>query len=225
MITVHYLGVSQSERITWLFEELGIPYKPASLKDLPGNDTGKAPFIEDSDANITLSESAAICDYVIHQYADGRLAAKPGDKHYADYLYWFHHENSNLQPAMVQAMYTRFVEDKESPTMQIMKSRFDMSMRNIDDKFKDNKWLAGEEFTAAEIMSVYSLTTQRYYTPVGLGDYKNILRWLGDCSNRDAYKRAMEKSDPEMKLLLSAEAPEKSLLETNGVTSNLWKRE
>jgi len=27
MITVHHLGVSQSERIVWLFEELGLPYK------------------------------------------------------------------------------------------------------------------------------------------------------------------------------------------------------
>jgi hypothetical protein len=38
---------------------------PDSLKSVPGNKTGKSPFIEDSDAGITLSESAAICDYVV----------------------------------------------------------------------------------------------------------------------------------------------------------------
>ena len=27
MLTVHHLGVSQSERIVWLCEELGIPYE------------------------------------------------------------------------------------------------------------------------------------------------------------------------------------------------------
>ena len=27
MITVHHLGVSQSERIVWLCEELGLPYE------------------------------------------------------------------------------------------------------------------------------------------------------------------------------------------------------
>lgn len=27
MVTVHHLGVSQSERIVWLMEELGLPYK------------------------------------------------------------------------------------------------------------------------------------------------------------------------------------------------------
>ena len=76
MITVHHLGISQSERIVWLFEELGIEYKlvkhtrapmlsPESLTSIPGNNTGKAPFIEDPDAGITMSESAAICDYVV----------------------------------------------------------------------------------------------------------------------------------------------------------------
>ena len=27
MITIHHLGVSQSERIVWLMEELGLPYR------------------------------------------------------------------------------------------------------------------------------------------------------------------------------------------------------
>ena len=27
MITIHHLGVSQSDRIVWLMEELGLPYR------------------------------------------------------------------------------------------------------------------------------------------------------------------------------------------------------
>ncbi len=27
MITIHHLGVSQSDRVVWLMEELGLPYK------------------------------------------------------------------------------------------------------------------------------------------------------------------------------------------------------
>ncbi|MGH8519066.1 MAG: glutathione S-transferase N-terminal domain-containing protein, partial [Panacagrimonas sp.] len=27
MITIHHLGISQSDRIVWLMEELGLPYK------------------------------------------------------------------------------------------------------------------------------------------------------------------------------------------------------
>ena len=88
----------------------------------------------------------------------------------------------------------------------------------------DNKWLAGSEFTAADIMSVYGLTTQRYYGPqVSLVEYKNILRWLQDCSQRDGYKRAMEKGDPEMQPLIGAEPPQKSFF-PDGVNNDHWKK-
>lgn len=114
-ITLHHLGISQSERIVWLLEELGLEYKlvhhtrdpviaPESLKSVPGNETGlvtsamnlvqlliscrKSPFIEDDQANVTLSESAAIMEYIIQRYGGGKFALKPDDKHYADYLHW-----------------------------------------------------------------------------------------------------------------------------------------
>ena len=96
-IIVHHLGVSQSERIVWLLEELGLPYElvkhdrapvlsPDSLKNVPGNVTGKSPFIEDTGAKITLSESLAISDYIIYKYGGGKLALKPDDPHFHDYL-------------------------------------------------------------------------------------------------------------------------------------------
>lgn len=235
MITVHHLGIAQSERIVWLFEELGIPYElvkhtrapvlsPQSLKDVPGNDTGKAPFIEDSEAGITLSESSAICDYVIYKYAGGKLAVKPSDKHFADYLYWFHYANGTLQPGWNNRMFVEAADAGNKMIVGLVKDRLNACLQIIDDRLKNNKWLAGSEFTAAEIMTVYSLTTQRYYTPHDFGAFRNILRWLGDCADREAYKKAMKKGDPEMKLLLGAEAPEKSLLETDGVNSDHWKQ-
>ena len=36
MITIHHLGVSQSERIIWLMEELGLPYTLKLYKRSPG---------------------------------------------------------------------------------------------------------------------------------------------------------------------------------------------
>ena len=69
-LIVHHLQVSQSERIVWLAEELGLDYKlvlhkrdpflsPQSIKDL--NPLGQAPVIQDGD--VTLAESSAIAEY------------------------------------------------------------------------------------------------------------------------------------------------------------------
>lgn len=74
MLTIHHLGKSQSERIVWLCEELGLDYKlvlhdrdpvtalaPPSLVEL--HPLGTAPVIADDD--IVLAESGAIMEYII----------------------------------------------------------------------------------------------------------------------------------------------------------------
>jgi glutathione S-transferase len=74
MLTVHHLGKSQSERIVWLCEELGIAYElklyerdrvtmlaPSEYKALHPAQT--APIIVDGD--VVLAESGAIMEYII----------------------------------------------------------------------------------------------------------------------------------------------------------------
>ncbi|KAK5732574.1 hypothetical protein LTR17_010389 [Elasticomyces elasticus] len=237
VLTVHHLGISQSERIVWLCEELGIDYKlvthtrapilaPESLK-IPGNALGKAPFIEDSDTGVALAESGAICEYIINKHGNGRLAMGPNDdpKKYADYLYWFHYSNSTLQPALQIAMFFGLAGiDNGASIKGMVDGRLHSALQQMDDRLKENKWLVGDEFTAADVMSVYPLTTQRYYGGASLAAYKNILRYLQDVGKREVYQRAIEKGDPEMKPLLEADGPEKSIIAAGGVESDIWKK-
>ncbi|OQN97595.1 hypothetical protein B0A48_16459 [Cryoendolithus antarcticus] len=235
-LTVHHLGISQSERILWLLEELEIPYKlvkhtrapalaPESLKSLPGNSTGKAPFLEDSDHGITLNESAAIAEWIITKHGSGRLALKPDDPNYAEYLRWFHFANGTLQPAFVTSMFMGMAEGSpEGMAKQFAQARTAGALQVLDERLGKARWLAGEQFSAADVMTLYVVTTQRWFGPVSLQGYGNVLRWVGECSERPAYKRAMEKGDPEMKLLLGAEPPKQSLLEIDGVNSDIWKK-
>src|SRR6186713_2601892 len=102
MLTIHHLGYSQSERIVWLCEELGIRYElrryqrdavtrlsPPELKRL--HPLGAAPLIEDG--NLLLAESAAIVEYIIVKHGGGRLRLNPEHPDYAAYLHWFHFSN------------------------------------------------------------------------------------------------------------------------------------
>ncbi len=43
----------------------------------------------------------------------------------------------------------------------------------------------------------------RHFAPVDLGPYPNIRAYLQRIAARDAYRRAMEKGDPGMALLLT----------------------
>ncbi|OQO05943.1 hypothetical protein B0A48_10039 [Cryoendolithus antarcticus] len=198
---------------------------PESLKSLSGNSTGKAPFLEDSDYGITLNESTAIAEWIITKHGNGRLALRPDDPNYAEYLRWFHFANCTLQPAFVTSMFMGIAEGgPEGMAKQFVQARTAGALSVLDERLGEVKWLAGDEFTAADVMTLYVVTTQRWFGPVSLAGYGNVLRWVGECAARPAYQRAMEKGDPEMKLLLGAEPPKQSLLEVDGVNSDIWKK-
>jgi glutathione S-transferase len=213
MLTVHHLGKSQSERIVWLCEELGIPYElkhtardsrtmlaPAPYKAL--HPIGSAPVITDGD--LVLAESGAIVDYVIAKHGNGRLAPGAGHPDFAQYLYWFHFANGTLQAGMGRLMMlNRLKLDSDNPVLVTSKARVDRAFDLVDARVREAEYFAGKDFTAADIMMGFSLTTMRYFQPYDLGRCPNIVKYLARIGARPAYRRAMEKGDPGMALLLT----------------------
>ena len=174
MLIVHHLGVSQSERIVWLCEELGVEYKlikytrdpllsPESLKSRPGNDLGQAPFFEDDSNGVKLSESAAIAEYVASRYGNGKLIVKPTDPNYGDYLQWWHYSNGTLQPAMVDYQFLDIVASDDNDIHKLVWNRLQIRLEYLDKHLGNVKYLAGSELSLADIMTVYTLSTQRYW--------------------------------------------------------------
>ena len=208
MIKLHHLGHSQSERIVWLCEELGIPYdlvkytrdpvtrlSPPALRTL--HPLGAAPVIEDGD--LMLAESAAIVEYLITKHGGGRLKPGPNDPGYADFLYWFHLSNGNVQPVIGRLMIaTRAKLPADHPLPASVKERVDRMLALVETRLGDVPYLAGTEFTAADIMSVFSFTTMRMFQPLDLAPYPNIRAWLQRIGERPAYRRAMGKGDPDL---------------------------
>ena len=213
MLTIHHLGKSQSERIVWLCEELGVPYalkhyvrdsvtmlSPPELRAL--HPLGAAPVITDGD--LVLAESGAIVEYIIGKYGAGRLSLGPAHPDFAHYLYWFHFANANLQPNMGRNMVLKRLDlAQDDPTLVGMRGRLDRAMALVDSRLGEADYLAGSEFTAADIMIVFTLTTMRYFLPLDLSPYPNILAYLARIGSREAYERAMQKGDPGMELLLT----------------------
>jgi glutathione S-transferase len=213
MLTIHHLGKSQSERILWLCEELGVPYElkihdrdrvtnlsPPELRAM--HPMGTAPVI--TDGEVVLAESGAIIDYIIGRHGGGRLARGPADADFAQYLYWYHFANASLQPVMGRNMLLRRLKlPADNPVLVATLERLDRALRLVDQRLGECAFLAGDELTAADIMAVFSLTTMRYFMPVDLGPYPRILAWLQRIGAREAYQRAMHKGDPGMALLLT----------------------
>ena len=217
-LTVHHLQSGQSERIPWLCEELNIPYTltlhqraplfaPQSIKDL--NPLGQAPIIQDG--SLTLAESAACVEYIIQVHGNGRLALPPSHKHYPDYLYWYHFSNGTLQPHISSALQvSRFKKTNPAVSAVVERSseRLGKMLRLIDARLSENTWLAGEEFTAADIMIVFTLTTMRSFYPLDLAEYQGIMKYLERVTAREGYKRARAKADPGLELMIEGKPPQ-----------------
>ena len=212
-LVIHHLGHGQSERIVWLCEELGIPYAlqrytrdPVTRLSPPElvakHPLGAAPLLEDGP--LLLAESAAIVEYVIAKHGGGQLRLEPEHPDYAAYLYWFHFANGNLQPAMFRLMLvSRLGLAADHPARVAVQQRFERVLAHVEGRLHEAPYLAGNELTAADIMSVFSLTTMRLFQPVDLAPYPGIRAYLQRIGQRAAYQRAMAKGDPDLVPLLA----------------------
>ncbi|MGH8778093.1 glutathione S-transferase family protein [Paraburkholderia sp.] len=213
MLTVHHLGTSQSERIVWLCEELAIPYElriynrdpvtrlgPPEYKAL--HPLGTAPII--SDGETVLAESTAIIEYILAKYGRGNLVPAVSDATFPDYLFWFHFANGSLQPNMGRTMLLRRVGlPAGDHTLNWVNGRLDLALNLVENRLGETAYLAGNAFTAADIVAVFSLTTMRIFLPFDLSPYPNILAYLQRIGARDGYRRAMKKGDPDMVPMLT----------------------
>jgi glutathione S-transferase len=212
MLTVHHLGRSQSERIVWLCEELGLEYvlkrydrdpvtrlAPPEYKAL--HPIGTAPVITDGD--LVLGESGAIIEYIIARYGAGRVSRQPGHAEYASYLYWLHFANASLQALLHRTLVARRLEPPPDHRVLVdLQGRLARALGFLNQRLGEAEYLAGSELTAADIMTVFSLTTMRSFTPYDLKPYPHIVGYLRRIGGREAYQRAMRKGDPGMALLL-----------------------
>jgi glutathione S-transferase len=205
MLTVHHLGISQSERIIWLCEELGLPYDliryereatmaaPPEYKAL--HPLGTAPII--SDGPLVLAETGAIIEYIARRYADGALILGPDHPDFADYLFWFHFANGSLIPAFMMDMTAQRLGAAPAS------GRSDIGFAMIEQRLGEAKWFAGNEFTVADIMMVFPLTRARAVSGRDLSDSPNVLAYLQRVGARPGFQSAMAKAEPDHPPLLT----------------------
>jgi len=215
MITLHHLEKSQSIRILWLLEELGVPYEvklydrdpqtrlaPAAYKAI--SPLGTAPVITEGD--VTLAETNAIVDYILDRHDDGRLRPAPGTPERARYLFWFHASQGSLQPLLtnkfvMMAMTTRapFLFRPVAKALVggldkvFFGPRLKALLAEIETQLGKTKWFAGDHLTAADIVMGYSMELAAARAGMDEASFPNAHRFLKQMRETPSYKRAMEK--------------------------------
>lgn len=207
MITIHHLGVSQSDRVVWLMEELNLPYElkwydrgadflaPAEFRAL--HPAGTAPIITDGD--LVMAESTAIVEYISQRHGGGALSVQPDDPEYPHYLFWMQF-NNNLQSTLfikLAFQSTGTSPGAENPMMATTLRREDGIYRALEQRLGESDYLGGAQFSCADIMSMFNLTSLGMLGARAIDEtMPNTQAYVERISARPAYQKAMSIAGP-----------------------------
>ncbi|HVF16782.1 MAG TPA: glutathione S-transferase family protein [Steroidobacteraceae bacterium] len=204
MIEVHHLNNSRSQRVLWALEELSLPYTiipyqrdattmlaPPSLKAV--HPLGKSPVIRDGDR--TMAESAAILEYLVEHYGAGKLAPARGSLNYERYRYWLHYAEGSLMSQMLVKLYLGRVGEPGRAQLERIEAQIRAHLDFVEGELGDAEYLAGAEFTAADIQMSFPLEVAAPQKLLN-DQHPRLRKLLARLHARPAYQRALEKGGP-----------------------------
>ncbi|CAH0495390.1 glutathione S-transferase family protein [Novosphingobium sp. CECT 9465] len=198
-ITIYQLERSRSERAVWLMEELGAPYAiefferlPVTMQAEPAykalHPLGSSPVLGIGDQKI--AESGAVIEYLATTQGGGALALGPDSPDYAQYLYWFHFAESTLMPALVGEIMAQFGGiEADHPSRTYGRARIAQLMAFTDAHLAKVPFMAGDQFTAADVMMTFPFTMTRQFVPVDVEGNPNIAAYVERMEARPGYQR------------------------------------
>ena len=223
MIVVHHLENSRSQRVSWLLEELALPYDirryardkatqlaPPELRAV--HPLGKSPVLTDRDGKdtITVAESGAIVEYLLDKFDHaGRLRPAAGTEARRRFTYWLHFAEGSAMPPLLLKLVFDKVRSARLPFFakpvakgiadKVMASfiapNIERQLAFMDSELAAHEWFAGEAFGAADIQMSFPLEAAQARGGLD-ARYPNLVAWLARIHARPAYKRALDTGGP-----------------------------
>ena len=209
---------SRSQRIVWLLEELKLDYELVFCDNNPSDQNSahikhphllaKFPTVQicenDGSDVITLAETAAIADYFSYLCNDLGIAQLTHQEIQL-YYYWKNFAEATLMPDLaLKQIFAAIVA--RTPwavrfVSQLLKLGFDRGYLNhtlhqhlqmIDEHLKDHSYVAGQQFTIADLLLWFPLLACTQSNPA-FESLAHIQRYLLLIQSRPAFQRALEK--------------------------------
>lgn len=140
-------------------------------------------------------KSGAIVEYLVNRHGGGRLQPAVEDPSYADFLFWFHFANGTIMPTELMFTMLRAIP-WSGYVRKALRPRRAHAFEMMDAHLAQVPWLAGAEFTTAEIMSAFAFSSMRHFSKMDIKPYPHIRAWLRRIGERPGYRRAMAAGDP-----------------------------
>ena len=206
-ITIWGAGTPRSMRPIWLAEELGLDYQLLPIGPRTGetqtpeftqiNRKQKIPFLSDGD--IRLSESLAICRYLLSAYPNGQVylpesrEAKAKDDEWCCYIY------GELDETSLYVMRRHGdLGEIYGASEQVVASAAGYLKRHLEvlaDHLEAREYLVSEGFSLPDLLLTTCLDWATFYgveLPAPLATYREAI------TQRPAYLKAMQINYPDL---------------------------
>jgi GST-like protein len=203
MIQLYTWITPNGRKVSIMLEEIELPYevhavdlgkgeqlKPAYLEINPNN---KIPAIVDTDGPdgkpISLFESGAILVYLASK--SGKLLGNT-DREKFTTLQWVMFQMGGVGPMLGQAHHFRiYAPEKIEYAINRYTNEAKRLYGVIDKQLSKNAYLAGDEYTIADIATFPWLRSWKNQG-IDLEEYPHLKRWFDEISGRPAVKRGVE---------------------------------
>ena len=201
-ITIYHLEGRRSERIVWLMEELGFPYKLEFKRgDLAGSMAmiralspivPMAPTVRYGDA--ILVESGAIIELILNRHAPDRLHPALNSPDYPAYLMWMHYAEGSLA-ARLFSDYRAWLANPPKQRSPLVDS--EATVQFAEEFLGRHPWFGGSAFSGADIMMMFPLNVATALNLVDVAQFPKVAEWKTRIEARPAYKRMLAKARPD----------------------------
>ncbi|KQT36549.1 glutathione S-transferase N-terminal domain-containing protein [Methylophilus sp. Leaf414] len=206
MINLYTWATPNGRKISIMLEELGLDYEvsPVDLGKLqqysqefgaisPNN---KIPAIVDTEPGkepVVIFESGAILTYLAEKH--GQFLAPSGQARYTTFE-WLHWQTSALGPMLGQLGFFAVRSQEKAPlAIARFTEEADRLLNVMDKQLQNNTYLAGSEYSIADIASyAWTLAATGYLKEVlkdSLATKPALHRWLQTVGERPAVQRGM----------------------------------
>lgn len=201
MMVLHHCISARSFRPLWLLEELGLPYRLVvhpfpprvrvpEFRDI--NPLGTIPVF--FDGALRMTESVAICQYIVARHAPGTLEVSVDEEDFGVYLNWLHFGEATLTfPQTLVLRYEQFEPpERRLPRVAEDYRRWFLSrLRAVDAAVRQSAFLCAGRLTLADISVGYALLLARQ---IGLEHAMSdaVLGYGRRLRERPAFRRALQ---------------------------------
>jgi glutathione S-transferase len=198
-IRLYGISKSRAGRSLWALEEIGLAYEQVPVDYRAGgtrtpeylavNPNGRIPTLVDGD--LVLYESMAINHYLADRYDGGiRPVDSEGRARALMWSFWSTNETENLLRPLIRNRLAVHPSDRDPQVADRAQALLEAPLSILNEHLSRARHLVGDRFSVADINVAFGLIWLPL-VDVPLERWPALARWIGDCSDRAAYRRVV----------------------------------